>query len=418
MDKTKLRRVVSDQAENFNQSSEYILRAFNENILKTRKISVITGVRRCGKSTLLKIFSKNFKKYGFLNFEDERLLNFSYKDFDSLLEIYYEIYGVDLKTFFFDEIQNVYGWEKFVSRMYGEGKKVFITGSNSKLLSSELSSSITGRHISEILYPFSFREFLDFKNYEVTETYSTKDTSLIIKYFSEFLKYGGFPEVVMSKDKDELIQLYQDILIKDIIVRHRLKDTKAFRELSHYLLSNICTKYSYNNLSGLLHIKSPMSIKNYIGYLEDAYLYISIPKFDYSIKKQIANDRKVYVIDTGIYNAVAFSFSENRGKVLENFALTELLRKKSDIFYFKEKYECDFLLKTGNIITQAIQVTDNLSDINTKEREIRGLLEAMNKFKIKDGLILTYDLFDEFKYDGKIIKALPIWHWLLFENSQ
>jgi len=414
MDKSKLKRIVSDQLENFQAKKNLIPRIYDTNIIKTKKISVITGIRRSGKSTLLRIISQKINNYGFINFEDERLLDFSHNDFNSLLEIFYEIKGDGVDTFFFDEIQNIYGWEKFVSRLYNDEKKIFITGSNSKLLSSELSSSITGRHIANNLFPFSFLEYLNYHKFQLKKNYTTKEIAKIKKYFNKYLKYGGFPEVIISLDIDELKQLYQDIIIKDIIVRHGLKETKVFRELAHYLLSNICTNYSYNNLSRLLNIKSAMSVKNYIGYLEDAFLFISIPKFDYSVKKQIKNDRKIYVIDTGLYNAIAFSFSENRGKILENFVLTELYRRKLEVFYHKQKYECDFLIRNGNKITTALQVTADFSDIKTKDREIRGLLEAMESYNLSNGLILTYDQeLEDIKIGKRKIRILPVWKWVL-----
>ena len=236
------------------------------------------------------------------------------------------------------------------------------------------------------------------------------------KYFSTYLKFGGFPEIVKNPVTDELRQLYQDIIIKDIIIRFGIKETRTFRELSHYLLSNIGTLYSYNNLSKLLGIKSPMSVKNYVEYLEDAFLFINIPKFDYSVKKQIKNDRKIYVTDTGIYNAVAFSFSQNRGKILENLVLTELCRRRYDIFYHKQKYECDFIIRKGNKISEIIQVTSDFSNPKTKEREIRGLTEAMDIYNLKNGLILTYDEeIPEIKMGKNKIQVLPVWKWALKE---
>lgn len=316
MNANSLKQVIIDQKEIFNNRENIIERDISCTFVSSKKISVVTGIRRCGKSTLMKLISRNYKNYCYLNFEDERLIDFSFADFNNMLELFYEMYGNKPDAFFFDEIQNTYGWEKFARRMFNEGKKIFITGSNAKLLSSEFSTSLTGRYIKKELLPFSFTEFLRFKSIDIEKNLTTSKKAELKKYFNEYMKTGGFPEYVESKNKIEISQLYQDILIKDLIVRFGIRDTKSFRELSLYLLSNISSLYSYNNLSKLLNIKSTNSVKNYINFFEEAYLFFSLPKYEYSLKKQIIQNKKIYSIDTGIFNAVSYSFSENRGKQL------------------------------------------------------------------------------------------------------
>lgn len=236
------------------------------------------------------------------------------------------------------------------------------------------------------------------------------------KNFNRYLEYGGFPEIVTGGSTEELKQLYQDILIKDLIVRFKIRDTKIFREIALYLLSNISSPMSFNNVRKMVGAKSVTSVKNYIDFFEEAYLFFPLFKFDYSIKKQIINDRKVYAIDNGIANAVAFKFSENKGRNLENLVFIELKRRAKDIFYYKGKKECDFLIRHGLKITEAIQVSQSLGNPDAEEREIAGLLEAMEKFKLKKGLIITENQEEERKIKGEKIKIVPAWKWLLKIN--
>ena len=411
MDKKLLKLTCLEQRNLFEQTEDFVIRRRLESKIKTKKITVISGVRRSGKSTLLYQISQEYKGYYYLNFEDERLLDFTYSDFNNLYEIFMENFG-EQKIFFLDEIQNILGWEKFVRRLFSAENKVFITRSNAKLLSSELSTSLTGRYQKIELFPFSFKEFLDYQKFDLKKFYTTKEKGLLKKYFNQYLEFGGFPEVVESQDKNELIQLYQDILINDLIVRFRIKDIKSFRELALYLLSNTASLVSFNNLKKILGLNSTTTVKNHIEFLEESYLNFTIPKFDYSLKKQIINDKKIFSIDTGLVRAVSFAFSENYGQLLENIVFLELKRRGKEIYYYLNKQECDFVIKRGRKIIQAIQVTKNLLPRN-KDREISGLLAAMEKYNLKQGLILTDDLEDEIKINNKKIAIKPVYEWLL-----
>jgi hypothetical protein len=239
----------------------------------------------------------------------------------------------------------------------------------------------------------------------------------VVRSFGRYLEYGGFPEVVVSGDSEELKQLYRDILIKDLIVRFKIRDTKSFREIALYLLSNISLPVSFNNIKNMVGVKSVTSVKNYADAMEEAYLFYSLFKFDYSIRKQIINDRKIYAVDTGIPNAVAFKFSENRGRSLENSIFIELKRRGKEVFYYKGKKECDFLIRKGFQIKEAIQVSQSLNNPETEKRETEGLSEAMESFKLKKGLIITENQEAESKIKGKIIKIIPAWKWLLAEEK-
>ncbi len=411
MNKKELEIIIQEQNEEIGAGGDFLERKIAPIYLETKKIVAISGVRRCGKSTLLKQIAKSLSGFYYLNFEDERFLNFGFQDFDALLELFPAIYGQQ-KTFLFDEIQDIKGWEKFVSRLYRMGYKVFVTGSNAKLLSSELSTYLTGRHLVLKLFPFSFAEFLIYKKFPIKKVYLTKEKAILRKHFQQFVKLGGFPEIVQSGQAAGLDQLYQDILLKDLLVRFKVRDTKSFRELSFFYLSNVGNKISFNRLKKLLKFQSVSTVKNYTDYLESSYLFFLLNKYDYSLKKQIINEKKIYIIDTGLANNISFSFSANQGRYLENIVFLELQRRNQETFYFAEKQECDFVVRKGRKIVAAIQVTETLHQLNY-EREVNGLLAAMDKFNLKTGLILTNDDEDELRPKGKRIKIRPLWQWLL-----
>lgn len=411
MDKNSLQLVVLDQRASFEKKESFIKRSVDRAAIDTKKITVISGIRRSGKSTLLKQISAGFQGYYYCNFEDERLLDFTHSDFQLLHEVFLETAG-EHTVFFFDEIQNIAGWERFVRRLHDDGNKIFVTGSNAKLLSSELATSLTGRYLKIELYPFSFKEFLLFRGVDVPRILTTREKSALVRHFQDYCTLGGFPEVVKSGNKDELTQLYQDVLIKDLLVRFKIRETKAFRELAYYLISHATLPISFNNLKKLLGFRSVTTVKNYSDFLEEAYLFFSVSKFDYSVRKQLINDRKMYCIDTGMAGAVGFAFSENRGRLLENIVFLELKREGKDIYYYQGKKECDFLVRSGNTITDTIQVTDGLTKEN-EQREIAGIVEAMDQYKLKRGFILTQSQEKEIVQGKKTITVLPVWKWLL-----
>jgi len=408
---SKLEEVVVDQLKNFKDRDLGMARDIDFNkYKKTKQITVVSGVRRSGKSTLLRQFAEKFNnEFYYLNFDDERLVDFSLEDFEVLMTAFQKMYPS--KTIFLDEIQNIERWERFARRLYEENYKIFITGSNAKLLSSKLTTHLTGRYFKIELYPFSFKEFLSFKKVD----WKKKGTDIrvkILKNFEEYLKKGGFPEYVKYRDSEFVKRIYEDVIYKDILTRFNIREVKSFRELAGFLFSNFTREISYNSLKNILGFKSAASVKNYIGFLESSFLIFELYKYDYSLKKQFVSNKKVYVIDNGMKNAVAFSFSEDRGKMLENAAFLELKRRGREIYYFKGKRECDFVVKEKNKITLSIQVTNNLNKGNQK-RELNGLLEAMKEFKLKKSLILTGDQEYTIKKDGYVIEVAPLWKWML-----
>jgi uncharacterized protein len=338
---------------------------------KTKLIKIITGIRRCGKSTLLKQLKK--KNDLFINFEDPRLSKFQTEDFVKIINV--------SNTFFFDEIQNVSEWERGVRYLHDQNKNIYISGSNAQLLSKELGTKLTGRHISYELFPFSQKEY---KKY-------TKRNS--------YLNEGGFPEYLKSKNSEYLRNLLIDILNKDIILRYNIREKKELVELTTYLLSNISKEISYNKLSKLFEL-SVTTISNFIKYLNDAYIIFTLQKFSFSIKKQIINPKKIYCIDNGLLKANSLSFTKDKGRLLENAVFLKLKRKYKEIFYFKDKYECDFIIKDRDSLKMAVQVCYNLNSENMK-RELNGFKNIPKEIKKK--IIVTNNQKD--KMDG--IEIIP-----------
>lgn len=378
-------------------------------------IRTITGIRRCGKSTLQEYIRHNNKekKYA-LNFDDNRLTGFTSDDFEKLFEAFPELYSVE-KTWYFDEIQNINGWEMFIRRLHNEGHKVYLTGSNAQMLSKELGPHLTVRYLQTELFPFSFAEFLKFKNIKLDKHsfYSTTVCTSLRNAFNEYLQNGGIPEYLQTQNPYYLKSLYENIIYRDVITRYNLRNTKLLIEFIHFLISNTSKETSYNSLKNIFGIANANTVKEYISYFENSYLLFSINKFDYSLKKQIANPKKIYAIDTGLANSVSFRFSENYGRQIENVVFLHLRRKTANIFYHKNKTECDFVVVENKKIISAIQVTQSLDDPSVREREIKGLLDAMATYKLKEGLIITEDGEDIEKINGQIIKIIPVWKWLL-----
>jgi uncharacterized protein len=291
-------------------------------------------------------------------------------------------------VFFFDEIQNIPQWEQFVNRMYEKGLKLFITGSNATLLSSEIASSLTGRNKTLELYPFSFAEFLQFEGINPNLNKQTsKNKSLMRGSLKDYMQIGGFPLVVKEKDLELINNYFQDILYRDIIARYRIIQVNEIKQIALYLISNIGKLFSYATLQKIAGIKSSQSVKSYVDYLQDTFLLYYLKKFDYSVKKQMMNSRKAYVIDSALCNRLGFAFSENSGRILENIVFMHLLRRGAEVYYHKEKKECDFVVKSGLKITAAIQVCESLH-IENYVRELEGLSEAIHSYGLEKGLLI------------------------------
>lgn len=398
--KDTLKEVIISQRETLEKLDLGIQRNKEEYIkIQTAFALIITGIRRCGKSTVLNHILKNQKTSYYLNLEDPRLDEFELSDFNKIETVMKEIYG-EKGIYFFDEIQIVDKWEKFIRYLIDKGEKVIITGSNASLLSRELGTKLTGRHIQVEMFPFSFVEFLKIKNKKPS-----------IKSFEEYMKLGGFPEYIKQENKEILHELLDDIVMKDIAIRYNIKNTDILRKILIYLISNVGKEFSYNSIKKMLEIKSVQSVIDYISFFENAYLIFTIPMFSYSYKQQQVNPKKVYSIDNGFSYASSVSFSKDLGKMLENLVFLHLRRNHKNIFYFREENECDFVIKENEKIIKAIQVCFEFNEEN-KKRELAGLLLALNKFNLKKGLILTHNQEDEFLIDGKKIILKPVWKWI------
>ena len=415
MEKNKLKEVLQDQQSLFDKADDLIERDISlKDYMKGNEIVIITGIRRCGKSSLLKIISKKLnEKFVYMNFDDIRLTDFKVENFEDIEEIVSEIYGIKTNVIYLlDEIQNVPSWERWVNNLYAKKIKVFVTGSNSSLLSSEISTFLTGRNKVIKLYPFSFREFLLFKKIK-TDYQTTDERRAVSQAFNEYFEKGGFPLVIINDDLTLSKQYFEDILNKDIIKRYNIKKVKELKDLILYLFSNVSKTYSYSTLKQVSSIKSLSMINNYIEYLKNVFVASTINKFDYSIKKQKVSSSKFYVLDNSFLKTVAFNFSENAGKRLENLVFIELVRRGNEIYYHAKKNECDFIIKEGLKITKAIQVCLILDNAVTKKREVDGLIEAMKEYKLKEGLILTLDKEEGLVVEDKKITIKPVWKWLL-----
>jgi len=430
MEKNKIKELIIEHKERFLAKTKLIKREIQKDInsfLKQREIIVITGVRRGGKSSLMKLLATDItEKYGVprnnilhLNFEDERFTEFDVNDFDQVYEIFLEVYHPRGKNYFFlDEVQNVKGWERWVNRLYEfEDIKIFITGSNAEMLSPEISTTLTGRNRQLIIYPFSFNEFLSLRKYSLNEkSFYLREKRIELKQlFKEYLELGSFPEVLKIRDITLLEQYFKDIIYRDIIARYSTRNIKEIKEMTLFLASNIGTVQSYKNLKEIIGVKSLNTIKNYLEILENVFLFFRIELFAYSVKKQIYNPSKIYSVDSALSNSVAFKFSENIGHIYENLVFMELKRRNKEIFYWKSKknQEVDFVIKRGLKIEEAIQVCFSLAEKKVRDREIKGLLAAENELNVNNLVIITDDEEGEKEIEGTTINIIPLWKWLL-----
>lgn len=360
--------------------------------------TIITGLRRCGKSTLLlQLLRKQFTDAIYLNFEDIRLTGFDSPDF---VRFHNEIEKRDIKVLFLDEIQMVEKWDVFVHQVLREGYQVFITGSNASLLSRELGTHLTGRQISVELFPFSYTEFTRFKNLEPNE-----------QSLELYMRVGGMPEYVKAEGGPLLSNLVDDILIRDISIRYAIRDIGPLRQLAVYLISNAGTLISAGKLTNTFGIKSSTTILGYLSFLSESYLVELLPQFSNSLKARSRNPKKVYVLDTGIISEVSTALTENTGHKLENLVYLHLRRTYHEIFFYKEKGECDFITFTKGKIREAVQVCCHVNDLNW-EREYQGLLAAMEAFNLQEGCIVTLNQSDTFTERGRTIRLVPAHEYL------
>lgn len=360
---------------------------------------IISGVRRCGKSTLLMQIIKGMDDQSvlFLNFESPQLYEFSLLDFSRLDNL---IAQKGAKTLFFDELQLVNGWEMYVRQKLDEGFKVIITGSNASLLSKELGTRLTGRQITQELFPFSYSEFLKFR------VLAPSSESL-----KTYMQTGGFPEFVKTGDEEQLVALFDDILIRDIVARYGIKDIKSLHRLASFLLSNIGNRITATKLKQPLSLGATSTVLSWFSHLELSYLVCFLPMFSHSTKAQLINPRKIYAIDLGLVNVISNTLSEDLGRKLENLIYLHLRRKYAELYYFDEKGECDFIAMRNGSVIELVQVCYELTPDNLK-RELNGLLQAMRFFNLKKGTIISFSPSDFILVDGCEIEVIPAFKYL------
>ncbi len=409
-----LQTVIREQNRRVSISHE-VKREIPQEFIDSDQVVVISGIRRCGKSVLLQQIRKNqAEKDYFLNFDDERLIYFSVEHFHELHEVFISLFGTQ-KTFYFDEIQNVVGWERFIRRLHDTGNKVFITGSNASMLSKELGTHLTGRYVQFDLYPFSFAEFLQFKKHNVTHVFglTTVEKGSIDAFFTEYMNMGGFPGFLRNKFNEYLKSLYESILYRDVLVRNQIYNEKELLQLVYFLASNVGKPYSHTSLAKVIGVKNVSTVKNYIQCIENTYLLFSVLKFDYSLKAQYINPKKAYFIDNVLVAMLGFRMSPDFDRILENIVFIELKRRGKEVFYHQGKAECDFVVRTSYHITEAIQVTYSLADENTLQRELAGLREAMKTYELSEGLLLTMGTEQTITEEAITIRIVPVWKWML-----
>ena len=396
------------------------------------RILAIVGPRRAGKTYFMYQLVQSLLLDGkhekedilLIDFEDFRLTGLSSEDIDEVFSVFYQLTGKYPLFLFFDEVQNLPDWSRILRTLHNRRRfKIIISGSNSKLLSREVATELRGRYDDILLLPFSFPEYLRYQGITFTPaTLHTPRKGKILAAFQTYIRHGGFPEVVMAPSEMERRKLlqsyYKTIFYKDILERYNIK--------AHYLLDALMTEFletyssifsiskfektlKLNNLPG-----SKRTIANYLQYLQDAFFIIANEKFSFSPRKRIMNPKKIYLTDTG-FASLGRAFGENRGRILENAVAIELFRRNLEMYYFKDKNECDFIIKDGMKIKFALQICWEITQHNRK-REIAGLVEACKALGLSSGAIMTYDQEEQIKESGIRVSILPVWKWLLLDN--
>lgn len=415
--KDLLKQIILEQQEILHaQNKRYVQRYIADEWLQTSEILIISGIRRCGKSVLMQqIRDRLVEKDFFFNFDDERLANFKLDDFQKLQECFVELFG-EQHTYYFDEIQNIEGWERFVRRLYNAGNKIVITGSNARMLSRELGTHLTGRYIQVEIYPFSFQEYLAMNEIPVNAKtlYTTTGRATMVKSFVKYMECGGFPKFLQDGSVSYLTSLYESIIYRDILTRNGLTNEKEMLELMFYLASNATKRVTYSSLGKVVGIQHPDTIKNYLEYIQQTYLISQLFRYDPSVKKQMMSPKKIYFVDNAIIKRIGFNATENNGVFLENLVFIEMKRRGWDVYYYADKKECDFIVRKGLHISDAYQVTLKMDSPQTREREIAGVREAMQAYSLSKGYILTFEGKETINFDdGTIVEVVPVWEWIL-----
>ena len=422
VDKRIIEQVLSEQYEELVALHDIDLcprKEEDEINLESHLAQVVIGVRRSGKSTLCynTLKSKNVK-FAYANFDDERFSDIQTQDLNAVLEVLYKIYG-DFNYLFLDEIQNVDGWHLFVNRLLRQRMHIIVTGSNAKLLSGELATHLTGRNDQIELYPFSFADWCHSKEVD-TKSMTTKAEAARRAAFDEYIKQGGFPELMYEKNKSRYIgNLVNNILKRDIEQRHKIKYKEAFERLAHHLMNVAPITIVESDLAPTVGLKSNHTVSNYIGFLKEAYLILGLKKFATKSRIRIRAE-KVYPIDIALMDGRQDAFAgDNLGWRLETIVYIELLRRNRpigrDLYYFKSAngYEADFVVCKNNRVEEIYQVSYDISKEKTRRRELRGLLSASKETGCNNLYLITDFEREELTIEDKSIKIIPAYDWLI-----
>lgn len=438
MDKSQILETLQDwnlwkkEIDAGTKRKDYLYQALK--FIKPNVILAIIGIRRSGKSYLMRQLAKELIEGGaekssilMVNFEDKRFTEFNI----GLLDMIYETYMGALKPktipfIFLDEIHKIPQWERWARTFHELGKaKIIISSSSANLMSGELATLLTGRHLDIRVFPLTFHEFLYFKGMDIENKLDLAANKISIKgFFSEYMEYGGFPEVVLNEEKKQLLLTYfDDILTKDIEKRYHVREGEKLRSLARFYLTNISNHITFNSLKKHLELSAD-TIEKFSSYFEEANIIFFVKRFSFKVKDQDKAARKVYSTDIGLANAVGFRFSSNLGKIAENMVASKLNKMKAldsniEVYYWNDlqKREVDFLVKKAQKPERLIQVCWNIEAYKTKEREIKALLKAAKELKCKDLMVITDDFEGEEIIDERKIRYLPLWRWLLEDSG-
>lgn len=404
----QLDRIIQDQAKSFARKDPGTPRSINLfKYLYLNQVIIISGVRRCGKTTLLRQIASHFKAYHYLNLADIRLHGLSDLTASLLL---LEKRDPGIRILFLDEIQNLPGCEDTIRQLHDSGYKIFCTSSQ---IGTNISHSDKpkGEWITIILHPFSFVEYLAW--HAIDKSTASENQVAVLSHLDRYLEEGGFPEYTRMWDTDHIRSIYEEILYRDCIARWNIRDVSGFIRLAGFLLTNIGTKVHYRSLASMLGMKSPMTVRDYIHILADTHLITEVHRYDPSLKKQYGTGKKIYAVDIGMRNQVAFRVSGDHQKLLENLVLVELKRRDFDVYYHFSAKECDFVIIENGQVNGLYQVCSELTDLN-REREYGGLQEAMNQYGLDWGILITLNQEGTVRVPEGVIQIVPVWKWLLY----
>ena len=417
------RQIILEQREEIllDKHADYVQREKKGEVsTRTSLAQIITGVRRCGKSTLARMALKGLR-YGYVNFDDERLGGLEATALNSILEAVYGVYG-NFDYLLLDEIQNVAGWHLFVNRLLRNNIKIILTGSNSKLLSSEMASHLTGRYIPVELFPFSFTEYLQAQKIYINNPFTAKGRGLATHYFMTYLHSGGFPEITYNEENEQtyLHNLFDAIVTRDIIYRYNIRHIRTFREIALWLTAHFSTEISYNRIKNIFGLGSENTAKNYVTYLEEAWLFVTLSKFSFKKQESLRN-KKIYLVDTSFAELAGKSDTENTGRLLENTVFLHLLRNRIrgdyEVYYYKKDVEVDFVIYSKRSVNELIQVSVSLDDEKTRAREMRSLVRATRELHPKKATIITVDRKEDIKAEGIDISVKPVAEWIFEQQN-